>query len=63
MGLMQRAYETYEALAPKYAGIYDETQKEVFAPISHIVTKAEIEITIDLEGKICYNNKCFKEKV
>ena len=50
MGLMQRAYETYEALAPKYAGIYDETQKEVFAPISHIVTKAEIEITIDLEG-------------
>ena len=50
MGLMQRAYETYEALAPRYAGIYDERQKEVFAPISHIVTKAEIEITIDLDG-------------
>ena len=51
MGLMQRAYETYEALSSKYVGIYDETQKEVFAPISHTVTKADIEITLDLEGK------------
>lgn len=51
MGLLQRAYETYEALGSKYAGVYDETQKEVFAPISHTVTKADIEITLDLEGK------------
>ncbi len=50
MGLMQRAYETYEALSSKYVGVYDEAQKEVFAPISHTVTKADIEITLDLEG-------------
>lgn len=51
MGLMQRAYETYEAMASKYAGIYDETQKEPLAPISHLTKKMDIEICIDLEGK------------
>ena len=50
MGLMQRAYETYEALSAKYAGIYDQTQKEVFPPVSHTVAKADIEITLDLDG-------------
>ena len=51
MGIMQRAYETYEAMASKYAGIYDETQKEPLAPISHLTKKMDIEICIDLDGK------------
>lgn len=45
---MQSAYETYEALSEKYVGDYG--QKEVLAPISHVVTRADIEVTIDLEG-------------
>lgn len=49
MGLMQSAYETYEALSEKYVGDYG--QKEVFAPVSHIVTHADIEVTLDLEGR------------
>lgn len=48
MGLMQSAYETYEAMAGQYAGVYG--QDEVLAPISHLVTRAGIEITIDLNG-------------
>ena len=48
MGLMQSAYETYESLADRYIGDYG--QKEVLAPISHIVTRADIIITLDKEG-------------
>ena len=51
MGLMQRACETYDALAPKYAGVYDSELKEVLAPVSHIVTNADIVITIDKKGR------------
>lgn len=57
MGLMQRAYETYEALAPKYAGIYDETQKVPLAPISHLTKKMDWEICIDTDGKFHSVNK------
>lgn len=49
MGLIQKAYETYDALADQYVGNYDE--KEVMAPVSHIITSADIQITLDLEGR------------
>lgn len=48
MGLMQKALETYEALEG-LAGVY-EVDKEPLAPVGHIVTKAQIEITIDADG-------------
>ena len=50
MGLMQSAYETYEAMAAQYAGKYVENT-EVLAPVSHVITRADIQITLDLEGK------------
>ena len=50
MGLMQRAYETYEQMAPRYAGVYEAGQKEVLAPVGHITTKAKLVITIDENG-------------
>ncbi len=49
MGLLQKAIETYDAMEG-LAGIY-ETGKEPLAPIGHIVTKAQIEITIDAQGR------------
>lgn len=49
MGLLQRAVETYDNLS-RYVGVY-ETGKEPLAPIGHIVTGANIEITVDSEGK------------
>lgn len=48
MGLMQKALETYESME-RLAGVYEEG-KESLAPIGHIVTKAQIEITIDADG-------------
>lgn len=48
MGLLQKAIETYEAMEA-LAGVY-EVGKEPLAPIGHIVTKAQIEITIDADG-------------
>lgn len=48
MGLMQKALETYESME-RLAGVYEEG-KEPLAPIGHIVTKAQIEITIDADG-------------
>lgn len=48
MGIMQKAIETYDCLE-KYVGIAREGQ-HAFAPISHILTKADIEVTIDREG-------------
>lgn len=48
MGLLQKALETYDAME-QLAGIYVEG-KEPLAPIGHIVTKAQIEVTIDADG-------------
>lgn len=48
MGLLQKALETYDALEA-LAGVYEEG-KEPLAPIGHIVTKAQIEITLDADG-------------
>ena len=62
MGLMQRACETYDSLAPKYAGVYDSELKEVLAPVSHIVTNADIVITIDKKGNFISARATEKEE-
>ena len=49
MGLLQKAAETYDANA-SLIGIYKDGQ-EPLAPIGHKLTKADIEITIDITGK------------
>ncbi len=49
MGLFQKAYETYEHFS-RQAGLYSN-QKEPLAPIGHIITYAQIEITLDSKGK------------
>ncbi len=49
MGLLQKAVETYDAMAHR-AGIVHEGEREPLAPVSHITTQADIEITIDQDG-------------
>ena len=49
MGLMQAAVETYDMLEKRYAGKVVENQAAL-APISHILTNAQIEITLDGNG-------------
>lgn len=49
MGLLQKAVETYDA-HQKYVGESRAQQKETLAPICHIVTRAELEITLDEAG-------------
>lgn len=49
MGLLQKACETYDAMAHR-AGMVFEGEKEPLAPISHIITRAQIEITLDGNG-------------
>ena len=49
MGLLQRAYETYDAHA-KYVGVYREELREPLAPPAHGITAAQIEITLDSAG-------------
>lgn len=48
MGLLQRACETYDCHA-RYVGLIQEGH-ETLAPISHILTSAQIEITLDQDG-------------
>lgn len=48
MGLLEKAVETYDCFAQE-AGIVKENETPL-APISHIITNAEIEITIDQDG-------------
>lgn len=50
MGLMQRAYETYCAMEVQQAGMYYSDQKEPLAPVSHMITAAQLEITLDEDG-------------
>ena len=49
MGLLQKAVETYDAMASR-AGIVHEDEKEPLAPISHIMARAHVEITLDQDG-------------
>ncbi len=49
MGLLQKAVETYDCHADLIGKIIEG--HEVLAPVSHIVTKADLEITIDKDGR------------
>ncbi len=49
MGLLQKACETYDSFA-HLAGIVSEGQVPL-APISHMLTSSDIEITIDRDGR------------
>lgn len=60
MGLLQKALETYDAME-RLAGIYEEG-KEPLAPIGHIVTKAQIEVTIDTDGQFISARAADKDK-
>ena len=49
MGLLQKAVETYDCHLD-YASKNREGQSRM-APVGHIVTRAELEITLDAEGR------------
>lgn len=49
MGLLQKAVETYDAMADR-AGVVYENEKEPLAPISHIMKQPQIKITLDQNG-------------
>ena len=49
MGLLQKAVETYDAMAHR-AGKVFEKETEPLAPVSHIIARAQIEITLDQDG-------------
>jgi len=50
MGLFQKAVETFDC-HHKYVGVVREGH-EVLAPVSHSVTRADIEITLDPDGQL-----------
>lgn len=50
MGLLQKAYETYENHR-RYVGVYGSESKEPLAPVAHIITSAQLEITVDRNGR------------
>ena len=52
MGLMKQAYDTYCALEGKYAGRYCDEIKEPLVPVSHQIANADIEITLNADGKL-----------
>ena len=54
MGLLQKAIETYDANAD-LVGVYSEGH-DPLAPISHIVAKAHLEITLNAQG--CFIGAC-----
>ena len=49
MGLLQKAVETYDTMAYRAGKIYAE-ENEPLAPLSHSLTRAQIEITLDQDG-------------
>ena len=61
MGLLQKAIETYEAMEG-LVGIYEEGKEEPLAPIGHIVTKAQIEVTINADGEFISAKLADKDK-
>lgn len=60
MGLLQKALETYHAMEG-LAGVYQEGL-EPLAPVGHIVTKAQIEVTIDADGRFVEAKPADKDK-
>lgn len=59
MGLINQLYTTYCAMEQKYVGNYAECA-EPLVPISHQIINAELEITINAEGK--FLSACSVEK-
>ena len=60
MGLLNQLYTTYCAMEQKYVGNYAECA-EPLVPISHQIINAELEITINAEGKflsVCRKGRC-----
>lgn len=49
MGLLQKAVETYDAMVGR-VGIVYENEREPLAPISHIMARPQIKITLDQDG-------------
>lgn len=50
MGLLQMAYETYDKAEKDYVGKIRGDIREPLAPVSHAVTSAGVEITVDQKG-------------
>lgn len=50
MGLLQKAVETYDAHAAQVGKVQEGC--EVLAPVSHILTSAQIEITVNAAGEL-----------
>ena len=61
MGLLQKAVETYDTMSHR-AGVMYEEEKEPLAPISHIMTRANIEITLDQNGTFISSRAVGKEE-
>lgn len=62
MGLLQKAVETYDSHR-HLVGVYGEG-KAILAPIAHTVKKADLEITIDADGRFCAaDNSCKGEPI
>ncbi len=53
MGLLQKAVETYDAMSYRAGKMY-EGEREPLAPISHIMARAQIEITLDQDGNFLF---------
>ena len=60
MGLLQRAVETYDANSG-LIGVY-QTGRDPLAPIGHVLTSANIEITLNAEGKFIAARKVEKNE-
>ena len=58
MGLLQKACETYDCHA-SLVGL-PQAEKETLAPVSHILTSAQIEITVDQDGQF-QNEMCIRD--
>lgn len=61
MGLLQKAVETYDAMAHRAGKVYAD-EKEPLAPISHILTRAQIEIALDQDGRFLSARAVDKEE-
>lgn len=61
MGLLQKAVETYDTMSHR-AGVMYEEEQEPLAPISHIMTRANIEITLDQNGTFISSRAVGKEE-
>lgn len=61
MGLLQKACETYDAMTHRAGQVY-EGETEPLAPISHIMARAQIEITLDRNGTFVSARAVSKEE-